>query len=212
MSRLGFFAQANIAAEFILFVFFVLVTLVLLIVYFAYSLKKGRDYTSSSPYSGMPLRRASELTYSSKDQILRYLNNLRDFDNRMFDLDKAALCRETGRIFPNALTWSDKIKVDWSFLKKRYPGNFVSWGSLSEEAKKDIRAAHHSLYGFQTEFSSPQPAPRMVDYETALRKPGPLYVDLDSKILLGWKCIPDTEFEVLIVQKPKTISLINVEK
>lgn len=202
----------NTQADFIFFVLFVFVALIFLIIYFVYSLKKGRDYTCPSPYSGMPLRKASELTFSTKDQILRYLYQLHDYDNRMFDLEKSALCRETGRLFPNAVTWTDKIKIDWSFIQKRFPGNFVSWGSLSEDTKKEIRAAHHSLNGFQTEYSSSQPAPRMIEYEVALRKPGPLYVDIDTKILLGWKCIPDTEFEVLIVQKPKTVSLINIDK
>lgn len=202
----------GIQSDFVFFVLFVLIVLILLLVYFVYNLRQAQAYTCPSPYSGMPLRKASELTFATKDQINRYLYQLHDYDNRVIDLEKAALCRETGRIFPNAVTWSDKIKVDWSFIKKRYAGNFISWGSLTEDAKKEIRAAHHSLYGFQTEFSSPQPAPRMIDYENALRKPGPLYVDIETKILLGWKAIPDTDFEVLIVQKPKTIALINVEK
>ncbi|MGK5595421.1 MAG: hypothetical protein ACSNEK_08705 [Parachlamydiaceae bacterium] len=198
--------------NFIFFVILLLVVLVLLMMYFAYTLKQNRDDACPSPYSGLPLRKARDLTFALKNDILRYLYQLHDYDNRMFDIDKAALCRETGRLFPNALTWNDKIKVDWSFIKKRYPGNFISWGSLSEDAKKEIRQAHNSLDGFQTEYSSPQPAPRMVDFETALKKPGPLYVDLETKILLGWKVVPNTEFEVLIVQKPRKITLINAEQ
>ncbi|KAF3361434.1 Conserved membrane-associated protein [Chlamydiales bacterium STE3] len=199
-------------ANFVLFVLVVLTVLVLLIIYFAYSLRQNRDGSCPSPYTGLPLRKARELTFSTKDQILRYLYQLHDYDNRMFDIEKAALCRETGRLFPDAVKWNDKIKVDWSFIQKRYQGNFVSWGSLSEDSKKEIRAAHNNLNGFQTEYSSEQPAPRMIEADIALIKPGPLYVDIETKVLLGWKEIPHTELEVLIVQKPRKIALINVEQ
>lgn len=121
----------------------------------------------------------------------------------MFDFEKAALCRETGRIFPNAVSWLGIIKVDWTFLNKRYPGNYVSWGSLSDSQQEMIRSYHHSLEDFQTEISCKEPAPSKVDPESAASIPGPLYVDLDTKVLLGWKSVPLTDLEVLVVQKPK---------
>jgi hypothetical protein len=92
--------------------------------------------------------------------------------------------------------------VDWTFLQKRYPGHWVSWGSLSKEQQEAIRDVHESLGKFQTQESSPTPAPRAVEPEYAYTKPGPLYVDLETKILLGWQVVPGTDFEVLIVQKP----------
>jgi hypothetical protein len=93
--------------------------------------------------------------------------------------------------------------VDWNFLQKRYPGKYVSWGSLTEDQKKEVREQHVSLEGFQTEFSCPEPMPRAIEPKYAFIKPGPLYVDIDHKVLLGWKEVPGTEMEVLIVQKPK---------
>ena len=36
-----------------------------------------------------------------------------------------------------------------------------------------------------------------------MTRPGPLYVDIETKVLLGWKVVPGTDLEVLIVQKPK---------
>lgn len=130
---------------------------------------------------------------------------MHQYDNPMFDFDKAALCRETGRIFPNSVTWYGTIKVDWTFLQKRYPGNYVSWGSLSDYQKEIVRSSHHTLEGFQTEYSSPQPAPSKIESFYAMTIPGPLYVDLDTNVLLGWKSVPLTDLEVLVVQKPKGI-------
>lgn len=204
--------QETLNMDFILFILFVFLVLMALMAYFAFSLWKGKETSSPSPYTGLPLRHAAELTYTTKDAVLSYLLKLHDFDNQMFDLDKAALCRETGRIFPNAVSWLNSISLDWSFLQRRYPGNYVSWGSLSEELKKELRDLH-SLQGYQTEFSSSNPSPRLiVPEEFAFKRPGPLYVDLDSKVLLGWKAVPGTELEVLIVQKPRKISLINIDK
>jgi hypothetical protein len=90
-------------------------------------------------------------------------------------------------------------------LHKRYPGNYVSWGSLTSEQQKVIMESHHLFEGYQNEFSCPIPSPRLIEPEYSFTKPGPLYVDVDTKVLLGWKCVPDTEFEVLIVTKPRGI-------
>lgn len=157
---------------------------------------------SVSPYTGLPLRRASELSYYSAEKIAHYLLELSQYDNRPFKLNRAALCRETGRIFQNCVTWYDIIDVDWHFLHKRYPGSYVSWGSLSKELREVILQSHGSLEGFQTEVSSSQPSARAIEPEYAYAKPGPLYVDPETKILLGWKLVPGTHLEVLIVQKP----------
>lgn len=171
-----------------------------------------RREVSLSPYSGMPLRRATSLSFYSIEKVLKYLYQMHQYDNRTFDIKKAALCRETGRIFPNAVTWYDIIKVDWSFIQKRYPGTYVSWGSLTAEQQKAIRSIHDSLEGFQTSNSSQISSPRLVEAKYAFEKPGPLYVDLDKGILVGWQCIPDTELEVLIVQKPTVIITVTPPK
>lgn len=161
-----------------------------------------RRSLSISPYTGVPLRRAAEISYYSAEKVLKYLYDLQQYDNRIFRLSRAAFCRETGRIFQECVTWYDVIHVDWNFLQKRFPGNYVSWGSLSKELKEFIRESHDTLEGFQTKESSPTPAPRMIEPDYVYTKPGPLYVDPVTKVLLGWKQVPGTEFEVLIVQKP----------
>jgi len=143
---------------------------------------------------------------------LRFLYNMNDYHNRMFDVTRAGFCRETGRLFPDALNWYGVIKVDWSFLNKRFPGRFVSWGSLTEDQKLKISDRHRSLEGFQTKYSSSTPSPRKLEPLYAYAKPGPLYVDVDTGVLLGWKCVPDTELEVLIVQKPQEIYIPGINK
>jgi hypothetical protein len=155
-----------------------------------------------SPYTGSPLRRGSDISDYSADKIYRFMHQLQQFDNPMFDLKKASYCIETGRLFPNSVTWLDSIKVDWNFLQKRYKGHYVSWGSLTDIQQAAIRREHGPLSGFNTEFSSSTSQPRLVEPEFAFAKPGPLYIDINTHILLGWKQVPGTEFEVLIVQKP----------
>ncbi len=155
-----------------------------------------------SPYTGLPLRRTTGLSFYSTEQIQKFKSSFRQYDNRPFDFNRAALCRETGRIFENCVTWYDAIRVDWTFLQKKYPGNYVSWGSLSFEQQFYIRKFHDTLEGFQTNTSSPTPAPRAIETEYVYSKPGPLYVDLNTHIVMGWKVVPGTELEVLIVQKP----------
>lgn len=180
----------------------ILVSFALLVAAFWIGWRMTQRSHSLSPYTGIPLRRATEISYYSAEQILKFVYSFRQYDNRVFKLNRAAFCRETGRIFQDCVTWFDTINVDWTFLQKRYPGNYVSWGSLSKEQKDIIREAHNSLDGFQTGYSSPTPAPRAIESEYAYTKPGPLYVNLETKVLLGWKVVPGTEFEVLIVQKP----------
>ena len=59
------------------------------------------------------------------------------------------------------------------------------------------------MEGFQTEYSSQISAPSKVEPFYAMTTPGPLYVDLDTKVLLGWKSVPLTDLEIMVVQKPK---------
>ncbi len=86
----------------------------------------------------------------------------------------------------------------------------MSWGSFSNDQQRAIRDVHESLEGFQTDESSANPVPRLVERRYAYTIPGPLYVDLETKVLLGWKCVPETELEVLIVQKPIQIHIVSV--
>lgn len=173
-----------------------------LIIAFVVGVWIQRQRDSLSPYTGTPLRRGETLTFYSKEQILRFIYEHHSYDNRMYSLNKSSFCRDTGRIFSNSITWYDTIKVDWSFLQKRRPGNYVSWGSLTEEQQNTLIKLHGSLKGFQVNFSSKRPSPRDVEPEFALAKPGPLYVDVNTNTLMGWKSVPGTDFEVLIVQKP----------
>lgn len=155
-----------------------------------------------SPYTGLLLRKATQISYFSARQVLLYLQSYHEYDNRPFQLSKAAFCRETGRMFPDCVTFLGTISVDWTFLQKRFPGNYVSWGSLNPTQQEAIREVHGPLDEYQTDVSSPTPSPRLIEPEYAYTVPGPLYVDIETKVLLGWKMVPETELEVLIVQKP----------
>lgn len=194
---------------FILFIFLVLLGLAAT-TFFAWLV--GKRDNSLSPYTGQQLRSASEMHWMTREKVLRYLFEIQNYDNQMIDLHRAAFCRETGRLFPEALTWYGSLNVDWDFIQKRHKGSFVSWGSLPEEQRLIISDKHESMEGFQTEISSPTASPRKVDEFYAMTKPGPLYVDVSTGILMGWKIVPETELEVLIVQKPKEIYLPGITK
>jgi hypothetical protein len=181
----------------------ILVAFLLLIAAFWLAYRYTQKEGCLSPYSGMPLRRGSELSYYSVERVLRYLYELQDYNNPMFDLRTSAVCRETGRIFPRGINWLDTISVDWDFLQKRKPGKYVSWGSLSKEQQEYVQEIHGSMEGYQVEFSSQNPLPRAIEPKYTILKPGPLYVDIDSYVLLGWKVVPDTDLEVMIVQWPR---------
>ncbi len=185
-----------------LFAIAILVVFLFLVALCIVGIGLSRRPDSLSPYTQLPMRRGSDLSYFSSEKVLRFLYHMHQYDNRIFDLRRAAVCRETGRIFPNAIDWFDKIRVDWSFIQKRHPGKYVSWGSLSAEQQEIVRCAHDTLEGFQTEFSSSTIIPKAIETQYAYAKPGPLYVDIETNTLLGWKCVPDTELEVLVVQKP----------
>lgn len=195
-----------------LFSLILFLSLMGLVVYFFLSFWKVGQRQDPSPYSGIPLRYAREIPYTTRDKINAYIKTILDYDNQKIDWEKASFCRETGRIFPNSVTWNGAIRVDWNFLQKKFRGHFVSWGSLSPEKRKEVLKDHDHLYGFQVEFNSREPAPRLIEESFAYTKPGPLYVDPETHVIIGWKQVPDTAFEVLVVQKPIKVSLINVNK
>jgi hypothetical protein len=188
-------------------ILFLYVSIILIFAIFAFLLWFGwwvsQKRGSMSPYSKKPMMYGVDLPKSIGRQVEEYLKSLPQPENPPFDCDKAAICRETGRIFPNAVLRGEIIMLKWDFLKKRYPGNWVSWGSLTELQKGMIRLSQYSLDDYQTKTSSPRPMPQDVDQFYAYTKPGPLYVDITSKILLGWQVVPGTYFEVLVVQKPQ---------
>lgn len=196
----------------ILFAVAIIVVFLLVFAAFWYGWWLTRRDASVSPYSGMPLRKADGLSYSSKEKVVRFLHAMHQYENPIIEFRKAALCRETGRLFPNAVTWYDTVKIDWTFIQKRYPGHYVSWGSLNSSQREDLISVHDSLEGFQVEFSSQRSSPRMVESGFAFAKPGPLYVDVNTGTLVGWKSVPDSDLEVLVVQKPIKVIVINVPK
>ena len=162
------------------------------------STKRG----SPCPYTKKPLVLGMDVAPSVVRFVEAFMLSHSQPENKPFDFVKAAICEQTGRIFPDAVKKGEIVKLDWSFLTKRYPGKYVSWGSLSEMEQAHIRMCHESMTGYQTEKSCPNAMADQIDSYHALLKPGPLYVDRQTRVLLGWKEVHGTEFEVLIVQKP----------
>ncbi len=165
--------------------------------------KLGRQRGALSPYSHQPMQLGIDISESLALAVEEYFYRLNQEENPIFDIRKAALCKSTRRLFPNCVNQFGVVSIDWTFLHKRYPGNYRSWGSLSHTEQAFIRSCHATMEDFQTELSSQNPFPKDIEPYYAMTVPGPLYVDLGSKVLLGWKCVPGTTIEVLVVQLPQ---------
>ncbi len=148
------------------------------------------------------MRLGIDIAQSIQDYVNQFLIEESSPDNPLIDFTTAAICSETGRIFTNCVTNRGQILISWDFLQKRLPGTYVSWGILSEHEKAVIRLLHAAVDGFQVDHSSKKIYPSSVEPEFALLSPGPLYIDRRTKILIGWKKVHGTHFEVLFVQRP----------
>lgn len=181
----------------LLFAFFVLFGLLWV------GYKKTGIRGNLSPYAKCPMRLGADVAKTVALMVNAFLSEQSQPDNPPIDFTRASYCPETGRIFPDSVTRSEQILLSWDFLQRRSPGIFVSWGSLSEEEKGVVRLLHGEIEGFQTEKSSQNLRPESVESDFALTSPGPLYIDRRTKVLLGWKKVPGTHFEVLVVQRPQ---------
>ncbi|MCE5295055.1 MAG: hypothetical protein LLF94_10660 [Chlamydiales bacterium] len=162
------------------------------------SKKKG----SLCPYTKKPMSLGIDIVPSVRKYVNEFLESHPQPENKPIEFEHAAISPDTGRIFADVVMRGTFVRLDWSFLSKRFPGRWVSWGSLDEMEQATIRLCHESMAGYQTESSCPRRLPQEIDIHYGLSIPGPLYVDRNTKNLLGWKTVPGTEFEVLIVQTP----------
>jgi hypothetical protein len=156
---------------------------------------------SLSIYTKQPMMLGHDLPFSVRNRIQEFLGSLPQPDNAPFDCAKAAVCRETGRIFPDCV-YRGIVRLNWNFFNQRYPGKWVSWGSLDRRQKALVSLCHRSMDGYQVDCSCPNALPKDIFGDYIMAKPGPLYVDMGTKALLGWKIVPETYFEVPVVQFP----------
>jgi hypothetical protein len=188
------------AIAILLISFFLVLAILGALLWYGWYISKTRG--AVCPYTKGPLVLGTDVAPSIIAFVDGFLLGQPQPENEPFDFARAAVCEKTGRIFPNCVMRGERIRLDWSFLQKRYPGNYVSWGSLSQIEQWQVRRCHESMAGFQLEGGSTMPLAKDIDLYHARKKPGPLYVDKTTKVLLGWKEVPGTRFEVLVVQKP----------
>ena len=169
--------------------------------------KKEGVRGNTCPYCKRPMRLGIDVAKSITGMVNAFLEEQPQPENPKIDFARAAFCPVSGRIFPECVSNTEQITLSWSFLKKRCEGAFVSWGSLSEEEKGILKLLHGSLEGFQIEQSSSRLRPEEVEEDLLALSPGPLYIDRKAKVVMGWKKVPGTYFEVLVVQQPHFQSL-----
>lgn len=189
----------------VFFSFFTILGILFLLLWVGWK-KEGRR-GDTCPYTHEPMRLGCDVAASLAAYVNAFLQEQQKPDNPDIDFGYAAYCPKTGRIFPHCVQAGEQVSLSWDFLKQRYKGAFVSWGSLSEEERGILKLLHEYIEEFQIEKSSPEFRPEKIEEEYALLSPGPLYVDKATKVLMGWKKVPGTYFEVLVVQKPKFQSI-----
>jgi hypothetical protein len=169
--------------------------------------KKEKVRGSTCPYCKEPLCLGIDAARSMTAMADVFMEDQPQPENPKIDFTTAAYCPTSGRIFPNCVGANEQVVLSWDFLSKRYHGNYISWGSLSEEERGILLLLHGSLEGYQTEKSSKRVRPEDVEEELYSLSPGPLYVDRKERVVIGWKKVPGTHFEVLVVQRPRFQSL-----
>ncbi len=195
----------NLSIQVLSFSFFIIFSFVALFAGAVFNYKRQNQKRCLCPYTKKPMWPGEVIPLSSVEKIMHFLYyDIHSYDNRVFPMKKAMVCRDTGKIFADTVSFWGFSKVDWTFIQKKHRGSYVSWGSLSLQQQREVREVHGSLEGFQTETSSSKILPKDCEELYAHLKPGPLYVDIETNILIGWMCVPDTMFEVLIVRFPRT--------
>lgn len=194
----------NVESEAALVLFVTLVGVALILLLFLF-LGFRREVVKGKrcPYCGAILQFGSDVANSIQQHVNAYVHAFSEEDNPEIDFSKAAICPTSGYIFQECVVRNNRVTLDWSFLSKRLKGSFISWGALPEEEKGIFRLLHLSMEGYQTEKSSPTIQPDRVEEEYARLIPGPLYVDRNTKILMGWVRVPGTNFQVLIIRRPQ---------
>jgi hypothetical protein len=150
-----------------------------------------------SPYSKREMAPGSVIAFRSVEKIEDFFEDIQSQENRSFNLERAAVCRETGRIFPNCLSNFDVVTLNRNYLSAVHPGQYIDWEVLGPREQAIILAKHNDVSGYQigdqrTKFQG-QPIPS-------------LYVDISTNTLIGWKKVPGTELQILVVQKPRNVA------
>lgn len=198
----------EIGFQTILMVFGSLVfVLLILFLLFWIGWKKEGVRGNVCPYCRRPMRLGIDVAKSMAMMVNAFLDEQPQPENPNIDFATAAYCPVSGRIFPDCVSDMEQVTLSWRFLTQRRSGTFVSWGALSEEERGILKLLHGSLEGFQTEKSSMNLRPEDIEEEFISTAPGPLYVDRKEKVVMGWKKVPGTYFEVLVVQQPRFQSL-----
>ena len=145
---------------------------------------------SVSPYTGIPLRRTTEISYYSAERILKYLYDLHQYDNRIFKSNRLLFAGKRGGFFKIAspgMMSSASIGIS---CRNGIPAT-MSPGEAYQETQDAIREAHASIW---MDFRQRNPPPLLSAHDRTgicLYKTGPLYVDPETKVLLGWKKSPE---------------------
>ncbi len=134
-----------------------------------------------SPFSGKAMRHGKEFSFEAVSKVLAFLEAENDKDNLPFDLEKAAICEETGRIFPDALNAFEVVKLKKPYTKHFYKAKMEALENLSEKEQMDLRE-NCDNFSFFSKNSS-------------------IFVDREKGNILAWKKIPETALELMLVKK-----------
>ena len=142
---------------------------------------------SKSPFTNGEMRKGIDVSYSAVQKIYAFISNFDPILNPRFDIKKAVICKQTGRIFPKSVNSFGVICIPKYYIKHYAKGSWLEWSELTQEQQLDYKhRGTHLLKGY------------------IMRKhnqPGLLYVNLEHRLLMGWQQVPGTDFELLIKNK-----------
>lgn len=157
---------------------------------------------TKSPFSHYEyLMPAEQLHFTAMQYVHQFLQN-HPYSQMKVDLTSTLVCRKTGRIFSCDTKCRRTMKSAECYLMQHYSGVLVPWSTLNQEQKQNFVARHSCLKHFQLHPSGANTAFSYSDWTSADMKPGPLFVDLEAGVAVGWQCIPHTNLEIIIVQPP----------
>ncbi len=139
-----------------------------------------------SPFTGKKLLPATCILYPAAEKIALFMQAEKQVP---IDWEQATFCPDTRRIFPKSLNQLGAVALPSPYWRGVYDKpSLTAWLFLTDEQKDEMFQLHGAIKGFQLGHQ---------------KRPGPLFVDLKSKTLVGWKQVPDTDIEVLIVHYPE---------
>ena len=136
---------------------------------------------TKSPFGNEPLLSGDKITFNGIARIREELFRLPQPYNPSFDPLKSAVCSETGRVFPNAVTRFGRISLRRQWWQQQWSGEWVAWEDLTPPEQERVA--------------------RMLDLtDYPLSEPKACFVDPFQGLFKGWRRVPGCDLQMMVTQ------------